>query len=93
MADMPKQISDLQDGDESSHGSEGPDSPLEDIASPHKPLSQQMGERIGSINCPESPASAVLSSKELWQLFDAIGTEMIVTRRGRYVRSSLLYSH
>lgn len=27
--------------------------------------------------------NAVLDTRELWQQFDALGTEMIVTRRGR----------
>ena len=80
---MSEAISELQDGEESSHDSEGPSSPREGPGSPHRLKSEQIGERVSSINCPESPASAVLSSRELWQLFDAIGTEMIVTRRGR----------
>lgn len=81
---MSEEISELQDGEESSQDSESPSSPRDDEPeSPRK--SEQMGERVNSINCPDSPASAVLSSRELWQLFDAIGTEMIVTRRGRLV--------
>lgn len=31
-----------------------------------------------------SKISAVLDTRELWRQFDALGTEMIVTRRGRY---------
>jgi hypothetical protein len=31
----------------------------------------------------QSTMNAVLDSKELWKQFDALGTEMIVTRRGR----------
>ena len=71
----------VQDGEESSRGSESPSSAREELLSPRRP--QATGDRVSSINCPGSPASAVLSSRELWQLFDAIGTEMIVTRRGR----------
>lgn len=74
-----------QDGECSSHGSEDPTSPGEE--EPDSPCSElrseENGERVTSINCPGSCATAVLSSRELWQLFDAIGTEMIVTRRGR----------
>ena len=70
-------------GEESGQDSESPSSPRDlESDSPHK--AEGIGERVNSINCPDSPASAVLSSRELWQLFDAIGTEMIVTRRGRY---------
>lgn len=85
--DMPE----LQDREEvmslHSHDSEdgGPSSPGE-ADSPHELKSSEQPEsteRVSSMNCPESSATAVLSSRELWQLFDAIGTEMIVTRRGR----------
>ena len=82
MAGMSDAMPDLQDGEESSHDSDGPSSPGEE--SPRELKSEEMGERVRSINCPESSATAVLSSRELWQLFDAIGTEMIVTRRGRW---------
>ena len=70
-----------------------PDSPEEGLGSPQELKSEQpaeAGERVGSLNCPESKATAVLSSRELWQLFDNIGTEMIVTRRGRWVVVHLL---
>ena len=42
-------------------------------------------ERIHSISDPSSQITAVLqsSSANLWRQFDALGTEMIVTRRGR----------
>ena len=68
-----------QDGEESSRDSESPSSP----GTPPELKSEVTGERVSSINCPDSITTAVLSSRELWQLFDAIGTEMIVTRRGR----------
>ena len=44
-------------------------------------------ERIHSLSDPNSQITAVLqsSSSMLWKQFDALGTEMIVTRRGRYV--------
>ena len=85
MATSSEAVCELQDGEESSQDSESPSSPR-DEESPPPALSRAdgSGEKVRSINCPESPASAVLSSWELWQLFDAIGTEMIVTRRGRY---------
>ena len=70
-----------------------PGSPEEGLGSPQELKSEQpaeAGERVGSLNCPESKATAVLSSRELWQLFDTIGTEMIVTRRGRWVVVHLL---
>lgn len=86
--DMPEQ----QDGEEMSlhsHDSEdgGPGSPREGLDSPACELKSEEkpkgGERVSCTNCPDSKVTAVLSSRELWQLFDAIGTEMIVTRRGR----------
>ena len=42
-------------------------------------------ERITSLSDPNSRIKAVLqrSSATLWKQFDALGTEMIVTRRGR----------
>ena len=44
-------------------------------------------ERVFSCNNPNSRSTAALStcSRDLWMQFDAIGTEMIVTRRGRFV--------
>ena len=44
-------------------------------------------ERMHSLSDPNSQITAVLqnSSATLWRQFDALGTEMIVTRRGRYV--------
>ena len=44
-------------------------------------------ERIHSLSDPNSQITAVLqnSSATLWRQFDALHTEMIVTRRGRYV--------
>jgi hypothetical protein len=80
---MSEVMPELQDGEESSQDSEGPSSPREGPGSPPEPRSEEVGERVSSVNCPDSPASAMLSSRDLWQLFDAIGTEMIVTRRGR----------
>lgn len=83
--DMPEQ----QDGEEMSHDSEdgGPGSPREGLDSPCELKSEEKepkgSERVTCTNCPDSNVTAVLSSRELWQLFDAIGTEMIVTRRGR----------
>lgn len=61
-----------------SHDSEGPGSPEE-----FKSQDSPPDERVFSINSPESKASVVLTSRNLWKMFDAIGTEMIVTRRGR----------
>ena len=81
---MSDTATEIPDGEESCHDSEGPSSPGEGPESPNELKSDEMGERVNSINCPESGASAVLSSRDLWQLFDAIGTEMIVTRRGRW---------
>ena len=48
-------------------------------------------ERMHSMSDPSSEITAVLqsSSSILWKQFDAIGTEMIVTRKGRYT----LYQH
>ena len=84
MSARPETVSEeVQDGEDSSRDSGSPSSPREDLESPRELKPRQTGERVSSTNCPESPASAVLSSRELWQLFDAIGTEMIVTRRGR----------
>lgn len=42
-------------------------------------------ERMHSLSDPNSQITAVLqnSSASLWRRFDALGTEMIVTRRGR----------
>ena len=42
-------------------------------------------ERLHSISDPNSPITATLqsSSANLWRQFDVLGTEMIVTRRGR----------
>ena len=61
-----------------SHDSEGPGSP-EELKSQDPPPD----ERVYSMNSPDSKASVVLTSRNLWRMFDAIGTEMIVTRRGR----------
>lgn len=59
-----------------------PGSPLE-----MKSLDVPEQERVFCCNNPNSRSTAALakSSRDLWMQFDAIGTEMIVTRRGRYV--------
>lgn len=87
--DMPEQQQDGEEMSLHSHDSEdgGPSSPRDGFDSPCELKSEEQpkgGERVSSTNCPDSKVTAVLSSRELWQLFDAIGTEMIVTRRGRY---------
>ena len=61
-----------------SHASDCPGSPEET-----KTLDPAPEEKVYSVNCPENRASVVLTSRNLWRMFDAIGTEMIVTRRGR----------
>lgn len=47
--------------------------------------------RVHSLTNPSSRITAVMqsSSAVLWKQFDALGTEMIVTRRGRYVMQPL----
>ena len=70
-----------------SHGSEGMGSPeecsdsLNELKAKYRVVGE--GEKVHSVNCPRSKTSVVLTSRDLWQMFDAIGTEMIVTRRGR----------
>lgn len=44
---------------------------------------EDMEQRIYPVNMKSSPICAVLETKDLWKQFDELGTEMIVTRRGR----------
>lgn len=44
---------------------------------------QEMEQRIFPVNTESSPIFAVLETRDLWKQFDELGTEMIVTRRGR----------
>lgn len=39
--------------------------------------------RVSPINQPSSSMHAALSTRDLWERFDELNTEMIVTRRGR----------
>ena len=40
--------------------------------------------KVFPVNEPSSMMHSVLETRNLWQQFDELGTEMIVTRRGRY---------
>ena len=52
----------------------------------------QAEEALPSKNIPQAMSVTLESEcKELWRQFDSIGTEMIVTRRGRYVLDLVLY--
>ena len=76
------------------------DSPQSSTNEPDSPPSLEMRsldseyvpeEKIMCSNRPESKMSVALQhqSRKLWKQFDTVGTEMIVTRRGRYVVSSI----
>lgn len=73
------------------------DSPQSSTNEPDSPPSLEMRsldseyvpeEKIPCTNRPESKMSVALQhqSRKLWKQFDTVGTEMIVTRRGRYVQ-------
>ena len=73
------------------------DSPQSSTNEPDSPPSLEMRsldseyvpeEKIMCSNRPESKMSVALQhqSRKLWKQFDTVGTEMIVTRRGRYVQ-------
>ena len=79
-------------GHSSPLNSTDPESPL----SPPSELSEHVSalsaeytaeDKVYSSNHPDSSIAAVLNaqSKHLWKQFDALDTEMIVTRRGRLV--------
>ena len=72
------------------------DSPLHEPLSPVSPdqpdsfLDSPPEEaKIRCTNPQESQVSAILHSRNLWKRFDNIGTEMIVTRRGRYAPAAV----
>lgn len=44
---------------------------------------EEMEQRIFPVNAESSPIFAILETRDLWKQFDDLGTEMIVTRRGR----------
>ena len=48
-----------------------------------------------SKSCRKSKFRAELVGRELWQEFHALGTEMIITKAGRYMTNLtyLIYSH
>lgn len=55
-----------------------PSPPMPEVKGSYSP-----DELVYSQNQSDSAMSVGLQSKFLWQQFDSIGTEMIVTRRGR----------
>ena len=52
----------------------------------HEQEEEKLKPKVYALNqsSHHSKISAVLDTRELWRQFDALGTEMIVTRRGRY---------
>ena len=54
----------------------------EDDEEPEEEL-EEIEQRIFPVNAESSSICASLETKTLWKRFDELGTEMIVTRRGR----------
>lgn len=53
---------------------------------------QKTPKIVGSCNCDElKPVQCHLETKELWDRFHDLGTEMIITKTGRYVRQRCEY--
>ncbi len=59
---------------------------------PVKSRHQMVPERVFSEGPSGHRFSAVLETADLWKQFDDIGTEMIVTRRGRYILLTTQYN-
>lgn len=59
-------------------------------------LQQTRPTLLGSCNCDElKPIQCHLETKDLWEKFHELGTEMIITKTGRYVFAlfSFLFHH
>lgn len=75
-----------------------PETASDDLKFSHNKLnkknskSQQTKPKIvGSCNCDElRPVQCHLETKELWDKFNELGTEMIITKSGRYVSKKTL---
>lgn len=51
--------------------------------------SQTRPALLGSCNCDElKPIQCHLETKDLWEKFHDLGTEMIITKTGRYVSAA-----
>lgn len=92
MTDIPSSPGDPASPTNSSGDPDSPPSPTLSEHGDHEPmmvsaLSAEYSpeDKVYSCNKPDSEIAAVLNaqSKHLWKQFDALGTEMIVTRRGR----------
>lgn len=55
-------------------------------------FSQARPSLLGSCNCDElKPIQCHLETKDLWEKFHDLGTEMIITKTGRWVSYSIFY--
>lgn len=67
---------------------DSPSSPISDTKSDSS-FNPSLEDKVYSSNHPESKAALILHGKKLWEQFDMVGTEMIVTRRGRYEKPAV----